>query len=399
MAQKNCFVVMGFGKKTDYATGRVLDLDKSYAYIIKPAAEEAGLVCKRADEIVHSGTIDVPMFEQLLTADVVVADVSTSNPNAFYELGVRHALRPYTTITMAEDKMVFPFDISHMAIQKYHHLGEDIGYGEAVRMKGALKAAILTILDNPKNDSPVYTFFADLEPPMRKIIAQAVAQAAPAAAFAPPIGQSSASDGPTQTVSELLKQADVAMDASDFITAKSLLKVVRGIAPKDPFVAQKLALATYKSKRPTPVQALEEAAAILSELKPETSTDTETLGLWGAVHKRVWDLTGQRPNLDGAIFGYEKGFSLKNDYWNGINLAFLYNVRAAASTGREAVADQVLADRTRRQVLTICEGALKCEPRVVRQPRNIGYLRPWRKLGWASEINRNRTRIWLKPPP
>jgi hypothetical protein len=80
---------MGFGKKTDYATGRVLDLDKSYSYIIKPAAEEAGIACKRADEIVHSGTIDVPMFEQLLTADVVIADVSTSNPNAFYELGVR----------------------------------------------------------------------------------------------------------------------------------------------------------------------------------------------------------------------------------------------------------------------------------------------------------------------
>jgi len=77
------------------------------------------------------------------------------------------------------------------------------------------------------------------------------------------------------------------------------------------------------------------------------------------VHKRVWDLTGQRPNLDGAIFGYEKGFSLKNDYWNGINLAFLYNVRAANSTGREAIADQVLAERTRRQVLTICEAALK----------------------------------------
>jgi hypothetical protein len=353
---------MGFGKKTDYATGRVLDLDKSYSYIIKPAAEEAGLACKRADEIVHSGTIDVPMFEQLLTADVVIADVSTSNPNAFYELGVRHALRPYTTITMAEDKMVFPFDISHMAIQKYHHLGEDIGYGEAVRMKGALKAAILTILDNPTKDSPVYTFFADLEPPMRKILAQAVAQAAPAASFSPAAAPPSAGDAATtQTVSELLKQADAALNSSDFITAKSLLKVVRGIAPKDPFVAQKLALATYKSKSPTPIQALEDACAILSELKPETSTDTETLGLWGAVHKRVWDLTGQRANLDGAIFGYEKGFSLKNDYWNGINLAFLYNVRAAASTGRDAIADQVLAERTRRQVLAICEAVLDGE--------------------------------------
>ena len=59
------------------------------------------------------------MYEQLLTADVVIADVSTSNPNAFYELGVRHALRPYTTITIAEDKMMFPFDCHHLAIRKY----------------------------------------------------------------------------------------------------------------------------------------------------------------------------------------------------------------------------------------------------------------------------------------
>ena len=37
------------------------------------------------------------------------ADVSTANCNAFYELGVRHALRPATTIIIAEDKFKFPF--------------------------------------------------------------------------------------------------------------------------------------------------------------------------------------------------------------------------------------------------------------------------------------------------
>lgn len=78
-----CFVVMGFGKKTDFETGRTLDLDKSYKNMIKPAVEDAGLKCIRADEIVHSGLIDVPMYEQLLKADVVVADLSTSNKNAF----------------------------------------------------------------------------------------------------------------------------------------------------------------------------------------------------------------------------------------------------------------------------------------------------------------------------
>jgi hypothetical protein len=77
---KTCLVVMGFGKKTDFETGRVLDLDKSYKNMIKPAVEAAGLKCIRADEIVHSGLIDVPMYEQLLNADVVVAESELSAP-------------------------------------------------------------------------------------------------------------------------------------------------------------------------------------------------------------------------------------------------------------------------------------------------------------------------------
>ena len=78
-----CFVVMGFGKKTDFETGRTLDLNMTYNYIIKPAVMATGLECIRADEIKHSGPIDVPMYEQLLNADVVLADLSTSNKNAY----------------------------------------------------------------------------------------------------------------------------------------------------------------------------------------------------------------------------------------------------------------------------------------------------------------------------
>ena len=60
--QKVCFVVMGFGKKTDYETGRTLDLDASYEAIIKPAVTNAGLRCIRADEVMHSGVIDEKMY-------------------------------------------------------------------------------------------------------------------------------------------------------------------------------------------------------------------------------------------------------------------------------------------------------------------------------------------------
>src|SRR4051812_8914792 len=166
--QGTCFVVMGFGKKTDFETGRTLDLDKSYQNLIKPAIEDAGLVCIRADEIVHSGLIDVPMYEQLLKADVVVADLSTSNKNAFYELGVRHALRPHTTVVIAEDGIkTFPFDVNHVAVRQYHHLGEDIGVSEARRFCKLLTDAVRTIMQTEPRakDSPVYPSPNGLTPP------------------------------------------------------------------------------------------------------------------------------------------------------------------------------------------------------------------------------------------
>ena len=67
------------------------------------------------------------MYEQLLNADVVVADLSTSNKNAFYELGVRHALRPYTTVVIAEDGIkTFPFDVNHVAVRACHKISVSI---------------------------------------------------------------------------------------------------------------------------------------------------------------------------------------------------------------------------------------------------------------------------------
>src|SRR6188768_2669449 len=124
--KKKCFVVMGFGIKTDYATGRKLDLNKTYRLLIKPVVEAKGVECVRADEIRHSGAIDLPMYQELLNADVVIADLSTANANALYELGVRHALKPFTTIVISEDKLVYPFDLNHIKITSYSHLGDAI---------------------------------------------------------------------------------------------------------------------------------------------------------------------------------------------------------------------------------------------------------------------------------
>lgn len=122
-SRKVCFVVMGFGKKTDYESGRTLDLDATYETIIHPAAADLDLRCIRADEIMHSGVIDTEMYEMLLRADLVVADISTGNVNAMYELGVRHALRPFSTVIMKEIDGKLHFDLDHVNTFHYKHLG------------------------------------------------------------------------------------------------------------------------------------------------------------------------------------------------------------------------------------------------------------------------------------
>ncbi len=352
--KKTCFVVMGFGEKTDYEQGKTFDLDKTYRVIIKKAVEEAGLRCIRADDVIHSGSIDKEMYELLLEADIVVADLSTANPNAIYELGVRHALRPNTTIVMAEENFKFPFDLSDVVIRTYEHLGKGIDAEVADEMRNNLKTAILELVDGDKIDSPVYTFLNDLERPRRVPVeagARGLAERDEAKqAEAPPKGES---------LSELMELFRAARMKGDWAEARKYLKKVSELTPNDPFVQQQLALATYKSKQPDTITALKEAHEIVTKLGPDSTNDPETLGLWGAIHKRLWELEEDRAYLDEAIRSYEKGFYLKDDNYNGINYAFLLNVRSSVSDGSEAVADFVQAERVRRQVIRICRALLE----------------------------------------
>jgi len=330
---------MGYGVKTDYTTGRELDLDKTYQNIIKPAVKDAGLECIRADEVRHSGVIDVPMYELLINAKVVIADLSTYNPNAFYELGVRHALRPHTTIAISEKDLKQPFDVNHTVIRKYEHLGKDIGFSEVMRFREELQTAIQEILSDPRTDSPVYTYLPRLQPPYWET--------------EPPAPSPEPSK---ETLSTIVGRAKNALDADKFADAIPLLGLAHNLDPGNSYIIQKLVLATYKSKKPTHVDALKDALKILGQLDLDTSTDPETLGLAGAIYKRLWEELQDHAYLSTSIAYYEKGYWIKNDYYNGINLAYLLNVRAyEAGGGDDAITDKVLAKRVRQQVVRICE--------------------------------------------
>ena len=91
-AKPHAFVVMPFGKKEGF-DGTIIDFNAVYQDLIKPALVEAGFEPFRADEQTTTGDILTDMFQELLLADIVIADLSMDNANVFYELGVRHSFR------------------------------------------------------------------------------------------------------------------------------------------------------------------------------------------------------------------------------------------------------------------------------------------------------------------
>src|SRR5437773_9601347 len=108
------FVAMPFGKKAG------IDFDRVYEDLIRPALEAEGLEVFRADEERAAGDIRADMFQELLLADLVVADLTIDNPNVWYELGVRHALRRRGVIQITCRREHVPFDVYTDRSLSYH---------------------------------------------------------------------------------------------------------------------------------------------------------------------------------------------------------------------------------------------------------------------------------------
>ncbi len=404
--EKTCFVVIGFGKKTDPATGRVLDLDKTYSRLIEPAFKAAGVRCFRAIDVNVSGSIDVLMYRWIYEADFVIADLSTMNVNVFYELGVRYAQKPNTTLIMAENGIFkkLPFDLSHTIIYGYEHGGDDIPEAEVKRFVPILTGQVNQLLKEPPaspGDSPVYTYLQGMKEPSWQDAATRIADLEAALAEKEKFTKQATAEeadpeaikqaAESQAIAAVVEAAEAAKNREDFATAIALyntaIEKAKEAAKPPPEVAeaaagrkhavkidislwQRLALVTYKqvedNDREDPeanqqaVARLEEAMDILlEECFARTSTDPETLGLSGAVNKRLYARTDKRKYFERSVGYYERGFYIKQDYYNGINVAFMYTTDAArlAEEGDRfnAIVNYGHANIIRSKVAEICE--------------------------------------------
>lgn len=95
------FVIMQFSEP----------FDSLFKEVVVPICKKAGFDAFRVDDVFGPGIILQDIIQALIASDVIIAEISTSNPNVFYELGYAHALEK-PTILLANRDSLLPFDIS-----------------------------------------------------------------------------------------------------------------------------------------------------------------------------------------------------------------------------------------------------------------------------------------------
>ncbi len=162
--KKICFVISPIGSE-DSATRK--RSDSVLRNIIEPVLNEYEVV--RSDKISTIGNITNQIINYLITADLVIADLSTLNPNVFYELAIRHTTgRPYIQLIQQGEKL--PFDIC--TIRTIVISPTDV---DSVRMaQSQLRKAINAIKYNEIADSPMSHHHSDVCNILRKSMPEEV---------------------------------------------------------------------------------------------------------------------------------------------------------------------------------------------------------------------------------
>jgi hypothetical protein len=158
------FIIRPFGVKKD-DKGNEIDFNKVADELIGPALEAVGAEGRETLDIFESGNIRFDMFRRLLTADLVVADLSIRNANVFYELGIRHALREHGTLMIRcdADADAFPFDLQ---TDRYFTYARNDPKSSLPKLIDSLRATQdKAHKDYTAKDSPVFTSLPNLKEP------------------------------------------------------------------------------------------------------------------------------------------------------------------------------------------------------------------------------------------
>ena len=347
-ASKLCFIDMPFGEKTDPQSGTKIDFDQIYHQAIRPAVEESGLACIRGDEERTGGIIHKPMFARLLLCEFVIADMTTANPNVFYELGIRHAAKPYTTIPIFATLGAPPFDVGFVRAIPYTLEKGKLTVDAALALKEQITERIRSALQGPvQEDSPLFQLFqgfpgiemsheltdvfrerVDYSTRFRDLLAQA-RSLQPKEEARKKLVQIEKELNDLHTI-ESGVLVDLFLSYRD-ISAFDLMIELYEKFPSDVKQAdicrQQLALALNREASDKNMPSFRQRAiSLLNDILRDHGASAETYGILGRIYKDQYRETKKsRPleatgYLDQAIKAYSKGFEVEPaDYYPGVN--------------------------------------------------------------------------------
>lgn len=368
MPQPFCFVLMPFGKKRDPVGGPDIDFDRIYEQAIKPAIVDADLEPVRADYEVSGGLIHKAMFERLLLCEFAVADLTTANANVFYELGVRHASRPHTTLMLFAEQQPIPFDVATLRAIPYH-MGERNRFtdAEAAALRAALSRRLLDVreLAYEQNvaDSPLVQLLQGYQCPdvahlrtdvfrervqysetiRDKLLGARNAESAATGeqGLVDVEGELGTLDAVETGVLVDLYLSYRAVGAFDRMI--DLYQRLPEVTRRTVLVREQLAFALNRKAGKAVAgerEALRERAiALLEEVIAERGANGETCGLLGRVYKDRWDEAREkepakaRGLLRRAIAEYVRGFEADwRDAYPGVNAITLLDIDGSQSS-------------------------------------------------------------------
>jgi hypothetical protein len=357
-----CFVLMPFGLKRDPAGGPDIDFNRVYREGIEPAIVAAGIRPVRADEEVEGGFIHKPLFERLLLSDFAIADLTTANPNVFYELGVRHAVRPRTTLPIFAHGQRIPFDLQAVRAMPYS-LGADNRFGEAeaATLREELTKKLQHLRDLASHptavDSPLVQLLQGYKVPdlahlrtdsveeqllrtdaMRGRLREAAASSKPAEALAgieASLGDLRDVEAGVIVALYLAYRSVKAFDAMLRLYERMPAVLQSTVLAREQRAFALNRLAEGKEKSPREKARLrDQAEEILTAIVREVGHNAETCGLLGRIYKDRWEeAQGSSPAeadawLEKATAEYRRGFEADwRDAYPGINAATLLEVR------------------------------------------------------------------------
>jgi nucleoside 2-deoxyribosyltransferase len=152
---KRCFLISPIGEPESPVRRRA---DKILKHIVRPVCAELGFEVVRADEMNHTSLISRRVMEEILTSDLVIADLTGSNPNVYYELAVRHYTgKPVVQILESSEQL--PFDVSDLNTIRLDHTDLDSVH----EAKERLAQFILSTDDASKCYNPVSAALESLD--------------------------------------------------------------------------------------------------------------------------------------------------------------------------------------------------------------------------------------------